>query len=134
MDLLNSYSQMLYLIVTLGWLKKAGNFPDGPVAKTLHSQCRGPVGSLVRELDPTCCNNNKKRSRMPQLSKTQHSQIKYYRKQTLNLTQQLQSSTVQKHRDLNLGTGPTGDQQENHKSLSHTPQQLVSRGIFRFAK
>ena len=32
------------------------DFHSGPVAKTLHSQCRGPrVWSLVRELDPTCC-------------------------------------------------------------------------------
>ena len=31
-----------------------GNFPGGPVAKTLCSQCT--VWSLVRELDPTCYN------------------------------------------------------------------------------
>ena len=32
-------------------------FPGGPVAKTLCYQCRGVwVRSLVRELDPTCCN------------------------------------------------------------------------------
>ena len=31
------------------------DFPAGPVAKTLCSQCRGlGVLSLVRELDPTC--------------------------------------------------------------------------------
>ena len=37
---------------TLYW-----DFPGGPVAKTLCSQSRGPqVQSLVRELDPTCCN------------------------------------------------------------------------------
>ena len=31
--------------------------PGGPVAKTQHSQCREAwVGSLVRELDPTCLN------------------------------------------------------------------------------
>ena len=30
------------------------DFPEGPVAKTLHSQRRGPrVRSLVREVDPT---------------------------------------------------------------------------------
>ena len=38
-----------------------GDFPDGPVTKTPHSQCWGPgfgawVWSLVRELEPTCCN------------------------------------------------------------------------------
>ena len=33
------------------------DFPDGPVAKTLCSQSRDPwVLSLVREIDPTCCN------------------------------------------------------------------------------
>ena len=33
------------------------DFPGGPVAKTLSSQCRGPgVRFLVRELDPTCHN------------------------------------------------------------------------------
>ena len=33
------------------------DFPGGPVAKTLCSQSRGPpVQSLLRELDPTCCN------------------------------------------------------------------------------
>ena len=33
------------------------DFPGGPVAKTLCSQWRGPwVWSLVREIDPTCCN------------------------------------------------------------------------------
>ena len=41
------------------------NFPCGPVAKTPHSQCRGPaIQSLVRELDPTGPNQ---RSHMPQL-------------------------------------------------------------------
>ena len=39
------------------------DFPGGPVAKAPCSQCREPgVRSLVREVDPTCCN------------KTQHSQ------------------------------------------------------------
>ena len=33
------------------------DFPGGPLAGTLCSQSRGPwVQSLVRELDPTCCN------------------------------------------------------------------------------
>ena len=47
--------------MTLGGLNKtqAGDFPQGPVAKTLHSQCRGPrVQSVVRELDPTCHNKS----------------------------------------------------------------------------
>ena len=31
------------------------DFPGGPVAKTLHFQCRGAgVPSWVAELDPTC--------------------------------------------------------------------------------
>ena len=31
-----------------------GDFPDGPVARTVHSQCGGPkFDPLVRELDPT---------------------------------------------------------------------------------
>ena len=35
-----------------------GDLPDGPVAKALCSQCRGPgVQFLVRELDPTSCNS-----------------------------------------------------------------------------
>ena len=39
-----------------------GDFPGGPVAKTLQSQRKGPgsgipgQGSLVRDLDPTNCN------------------------------------------------------------------------------
>ena len=33
------------------------DFPGDPVANTPYSQCREPgVQSLVRELDPTCCN------------------------------------------------------------------------------
>ena len=47
--------EAIHLSVTIGgiWL----NFPGGPVAKTLCSQCRGAwVQSLVRELNPTCCN------------------------------------------------------------------------------
>ena len=33
------------------------DFPGGPVAKTQSSQCRGAwVQSLVRKLDPMCCN------------------------------------------------------------------------------
>ena len=37
--------------------KVVRDLPRGPVAKTLHSQFRGPgVRSLVRELDSTCCN------------------------------------------------------------------------------
>ena len=33
------------------------DIPGGPVAKTLSSQCKeSGVQSLVRELDPTCCN------------------------------------------------------------------------------
>ena len=33
------------------------DFPGGPVAKTLRSQCRGPgFNSWVGELDRTCCN------------------------------------------------------------------------------
>ena len=36
---------------------KARDFPRGPVAQTPHSQYRGAQRqSLVRELDPTCCN------------------------------------------------------------------------------
>ena len=43
--------QSLWRKVTLG------NFPGGPVARTPHSQGKGPqVPSLVSELDPTCCN------------------------------------------------------------------------------
>ena len=35
----------------------SGDFPGGLVAETPCSQCRGAwVHSLVRELDPTCCN------------------------------------------------------------------------------
>ena len=38
-----------------GWEER--DFPGGPVAKTLSSQCRGGwVQSLVRELDPACRN------------------------------------------------------------------------------
>ena len=33
-----------------------GDFPGNTVAKTLLCQCRVP--SLVRELDPTCCNKD----------------------------------------------------------------------------
>ena len=34
-----------------------GDFSGGPVAKIMHSQHRElKVWSLVRELDPTCCN------------------------------------------------------------------------------
>ena len=37
--------------------KKIWDFPGGPVAKTLHFQCRKTqVQSLLRELDPTRCN------------------------------------------------------------------------------
>ena len=37
--------------------KLSGDFPGGPLAKTLHAQGRRPgVWSLVRELDPTCHN------------------------------------------------------------------------------
>ena len=44
-----------------------GDFPGGPVAKTPCSQCRGPgVQSLVKELDPMCCNKNR-RPPVPQL-------------------------------------------------------------------
>ena len=32
------------------------NFPGGPVAKTLCSQCKAGVWSLVRELEPTSHN------------------------------------------------------------------------------
>ena len=33
------------------------DFPGGPLAKTPHSQCRGPgFNPLVSELDPTCHN------------------------------------------------------------------------------
>ena len=33
------------------------DFPGGPVAKTLCSHCGGPwVPTVVRELDPACCN------------------------------------------------------------------------------
>ena len=32
------------------------DFPGGPVFKPLHSQCRGQVQSLVRELDPASTN------------------------------------------------------------------------------
>ena len=33
------------------------DFSGGPVAETSSSQCRrAKVGSLVRELDPVCCN------------------------------------------------------------------------------
>ena len=43
------------------------DFPGGPVARALHSQCRGPrVQCLVRAVDPTCCNEDQ-RSRVPQL-------------------------------------------------------------------
>ena len=62
--------------------KPTQDFPGGPVAKTLCSQCRGlGVQALVRELDPTCCNQ---RVHTPQLkilhatTKTQHSQINKY--------------------------------------------------------
>ena len=35
----------------------SGGFPGGPVTKTPCFQCMGPgIRSLVRELDPTCCN------------------------------------------------------------------------------
>ena len=38
-------------------ISQARDFPSGPVAKTLSSQCKGPgVRFLVRELDPTCHN------------------------------------------------------------------------------
>ena len=38
-------------------IPQARDFPSGPVAKTLSSQCKGPVVRfLVRELDPTCHN------------------------------------------------------------------------------
>ena len=36
--------------------RRVGGFPGGPGAETLQLQCRGPVPSLVRELDPTCHN------------------------------------------------------------------------------
>ena len=37
--------------------RKSWDFPGGLLDKTQRSQCRGPeVRSLVRELDPTCCN------------------------------------------------------------------------------
>ena len=57
MDLLNSYSQMLYLIVTLGWLKKAGNFPDGPVAKNPPANAgdMGSIPGLARSHMPQSC-------------------------------------------------------------------------------
>ena len=41
-------------------------FPGGPVAKTLHSQCRGPRFNPSSKLDPTC-HNEDGRSRMLQL-------------------------------------------------------------------
>ena len=40
-----------------GILEVDRDFPGGPVAKTPCSQSRGlGVPSLVKELDPTCCN------------------------------------------------------------------------------
>ena len=43
--------------VSLPSRQTEGGFPDSPVAKIPCSQCRGArVQSLVRELDPTCCN------------------------------------------------------------------------------
>ena len=40
-----------------GERKEGRDFPGGPVAKALCSQCRGPrVRFLVRELDPACHN------------------------------------------------------------------------------
>ena len=33
-----------------------GDFPGGPVAKTVLPMLRAHIRSLVRELDPTCCN------------------------------------------------------------------------------
>jgi len=40
-----------------GERKEGRDFPGGPVAKALCSQCRGPRGQfLVRELDPMCPN------------------------------------------------------------------------------
>ena len=44
-------------VITRVLIRQAGDFPGGPVAKTLKSQRRRPrVRSLVRELDPTCRN------------------------------------------------------------------------------
>ena len=51
------YSRDHHNTVIILQLKINRDFPGGPAAKTLHSQCRGPgFKSLVRELDPTCCN------------------------------------------------------------------------------
>ena len=41
--------------MSVKFLKIKIDFPGGPVAKSLHSQRRGPGWILVRELDPTCC-------------------------------------------------------------------------------
>ena len=37
-------------------MEKKRDFPGGPVAKTLHTQCRVPGSIPDRELDPMCCN------------------------------------------------------------------------------
>ena len=36
----NSKQRTTYIVGK--YKEKSGHFPDGPVAKTLHSQCRGP--------------------------------------------------------------------------------------------
>ena len=51
--------------------RKYGYFPGGPVVNTPHFQCWGSwVRSLVRELDPTCC-NYEQRSHVLHLRPTQ---------------------------------------------------------------
>ena len=45
------------LSVYLNYKRQTRDFPGGPVSKAPCSQCRGPgVRSLVRDVDPTCCN------------------------------------------------------------------------------
>ena len=57
--------------------RKRRGSPGGPVAKILHSQCREAwVGSLVRELDPTCTT----KKILHATTKTLCSQIKYKKK------------------------------------------------------
>ena len=62
--------------------RKRRGSPGGPVAKILHSQCREAwVGSLVRELDPTCTTKMEGpkcyKPRIPYaMTKNQHRQMK----------------------------------------------------------
>ena len=92
----HTVSKIIWYIIT------SEDFPGGPVAKTPSSQHRGAqVWSLVGELDPTCCNEDKRSCAATNTQCNQINKIKLkYIKNMSSLTPIEKSSSTKNPKSL----------------------------------